>query len=208
MGEALVVAGGYDGEPHRTWYFNATRSMAELLRGRGFRVVHLFPEPLDGVEAISTARAFRGYLGSMSSSDPFILYAVGHGAYDPSRGGSTFRAADREVGTWEIAEALRTDSNPQLLIFTPCRSGGFQALARPQRLVITSTEPWEDNAAPFAEAFQRGLLRAPDVASAFEHAKGEVAEWYGVRGKPLGEHPRLSDQELARRFPIGLAGPK
>ncbi len=208
VGEALVVAGGYDGEPHRTWYFNATRAMADLLRGRGFRVVHLFPEPLEGVEAISTARALRRHLSRMSAGDPFVFYAVGHGNYDPSRGGSTYRAADREMGTWEISEALVPDHHPQLLIFTPCRSGGFQALARPNRLVITSTEAWEDNAAPFAEALQRGLVDAPDVAAAFEHARREVREWYGVRGKVLGEHPRVSDPEFARRFQLAKAATK
>ncbi len=208
MGDALVVAGGYDGEPHRTWYFNATRAMADLLQGRGFRVVHLFPEPLEGVEAISTASALRRYLSRMSGGDPFVFFAVGHGNYDPTRGGSTFRAADREVGMWEIGEALAPDHHPQLLIFTPCKSGGFQALARPNRLVITSTEAWEDNSAPFAEALQRGLLNAPDVAAAFEHARREVGEWYGIRGKALREHPKVSDPELARRFSLAGAPAK
>ena len=212
-----VVVNGLGGEESYSAAFSRaadsyTKALQTLDNG-GKRIVRLD----ESATRDSILGAIRDRIKAMdtSASATLVLILVGHGTAD----GSTWRfnITGPDLTTEDLVEVLNgMSSGRQLLILAASASGAaLDALAQPQRVVVTATKSGgEVNAVRFPE-YLAAAMEATDadydrneiltMAEAFRYASARTQTFYEQQKLLASEHSRLVG-DLADDLPVTLLG--
>lgn len=212
-----VVVNGLGGEQSYSDTFSQaadsyTRALQTLDSGES-RIVRLDESATR--EAILSAIRDRIQAMDGSSSATLVVILVGHGTAD----GSTWRfnISGPDLTTEDLVEALNgMSSGRQLLVLAASASGAaLEALAQPQRVVVTATKSGgEVNAVRFPEYLAAAMETSEadydrneilTMAEAFRYASDRTQTFYEQQNLLASEHSRLVG-DLADDLPISLLG--
>lgn len=212
-GYAIICAGNPHNDQHKTWYWNATSGMYDVLINKyGYKKQNIYfyfsesrsDNRLDGVSTSDNVHtAFTNLSKKIRSNDTLFCYFVGHGSY--SGGKSYYEFSDTSVDDstingWRIGIC----SPIQTYCFSQCNSGHFAAaLSTPGTIVMTSVRANETNKKAWAEPIRDALNGASgadtnndgkiSMLETFNYAYEKVKNKYKQEDKPLAEHSQIDD---------------
>ena len=220
-----IIASGFSGdELHSGWYYGATSRMYKTLRDiylfEEENIFYLFEDPnqdrniIDYKSTVSNFKnVFNDLKNKISEKDILFIYLVGHGNFTGKH--SLYALVDGNIYDYELSALLKEfKAKKIIIILTPCNSGGFiDDLSGENRIVITSTEPTEKNAADFAGYVINALGNKEDrngdgktqMSEVFEYATEQVGKWYEQKNiQVVAEHPLLDDNAdgIGHRAPL------
>ena len=219
----LLIVAGIGGEPaYRDAFHENALAMASAATGRfglpDSNVIVLTENPSRAPGRIAgrstreeIARALQRISARTMPDDQLVIVLIGHGGGQDD--GPRFNLPGPDLSATELATALAPFKGRSIAIVnTASASGGFvEALAAPQRIVITATKSaFERNATTFGTHFVAAYTgdgadadrnERISLLEAFTYATREVARAYEADNRLLTEHARFSgDSALARRF--------
>ena len=140
-------------------------------------------------------------LPTSNDSDVFILYLIGHGSYDGEQ--YKFNIPGPDITGEEIVSALEKITAPKQLVVVATSASGalLEALAKPNRVVITATKnSREKNAVRFPQYMIESLSdtaadtnkdESISAEEMFNYTDRAVAGYFDTEKLLASEHPRL-----------------
>jgi hypothetical protein len=133
---------------------------------------------------------------------PLWLVLIGHGTYDGRQARFNLRGPD--VTAQELATWCKPLTRPLVVVVGASASGPFiNALAAPQRIIVTATKSGSEQSAPRFPTFFAEAIADPradldhdggvSVFEAFVQASKRVDSAYAEEGLLATEHPLLDD---------------
>jgi Peptidase C13 family len=221
---AFVSSGYSGGDPHYTWYQNASQVTVDILhREYGYpnEAIYRLSEagewlhPGRGLATVNNFQMICDHLGRIAQQNDHVFIAIiGHGQHPSQPGNRTndylysLRGDKPDelafLSATAIAEFLKTIKARLTIAIHPCFSGGFLDKLRssPDRVIVTSTNANESNGFGWIEAFNHALslkCRDKDQGRSIKEIWEETK-----RNNP--ENPQLTDAAVAAQRYLGDNG--